>query len=357
MRRFRTSSFVGLVALALPLRVAEAKPEPKTAAAPSRPASGVAPGAGPGTAGAAGAPTPAPAPGSPNDAPLPPEAALARATAFYEAGQYASCAEAFATLLDDPAQSSVLAPRVREQASVYRAACLIAQGKSAAADDVFRASIRENPQMAVPSAIVFPPAVIERFIVVRTTLLEEIRRAEEERAFKEREAAYQARRRAEEERARVAHLELLASQETLVVKNRRWIASVPFGVGQFQNRDYGWGAVFLTTETLLLATAITSVSIELSLTSQATSGTGFSSQSEVDRLNKNIRTAHYVSLYSTAALLVVALGGVLQSNLAYVPEFYDGVRQRPKKKSDEARFFPVVGPSEHGASIGVVGAF
>lgn len=353
MRRFRTLSFVGLVALALPLGIAEAKPEPPRPAEPEATGGqGSAPGAGSSPA----APAPGPA-AVPPDVALPPEAALARATAFYEAGQYASCAAAFATLLDDPSQASVLAPRAREQASVYRAACLIAQGKTAAADDVFRVAIRENPQMAVPNAIVFPPPVIERFIVVRTTLLEEIRRAEEGRAFKEREAAYQARRRAEAERARVARLERLAQEETLVVKNRRWVASVPFGIGQFQNRDYALGAVFLATDTLLLGTAITAVSIELSLNSQATGGTGFSSKAEVDRLNQNIRTAHRVSLYSTAALLVAVAGGILQSNLAFVPEFYDGVRQRPKKKPDEARMDPVIEPIERGASIGVVGTF
>ena len=54
----------------------------------------------------------------------------APAQAFYEAGQYAQCAEAFAGLLGSE-RSSTLSPRTKEQASVYRAACLIALGKTA----------------------------------------------------------------------------------------------------------------------------------------------------------------------------------------------------------------------------------
>jgi hypothetical protein len=295
----------------------------------------------------------------PTDTSMSPEVALARATAFYEAGQYAECARAFGELLAASEESKMLAPRAREQASVYAAACLIAQGKTAAADDVFRDAIRENPQMAVPNAIMFPPAVIERFIVVRTTLLEEIRRAEEERAFREREAAYQARRRAEAERERVARLEVLAAQETLVAKNSRWIASVPFGVGQFQNRDDALGAVFLVGETLLLGTAVAATSIELSLHSQAKGGQGFTGQAQVDQLNQNIRTANRVSLLATGGLLLAVAGGILQSNLAFVPEFTEGVRQRARVKPQSASvsLSPVFAPECGGGTFGVFGRF
>src|SRR5262245_8224300 len=39
------------------------------------------------------------------------DAELARATAFYEAGQYAQCADAFAGMLDDPDKVRALSPR------------------------------------------------------------------------------------------------------------------------------------------------------------------------------------------------------------------------------------------------------
>jgi tetratricopeptide (TPR) repeat protein len=293
-----------------------------------------------------------------------PDAALARATAFYEAGEYEACAEAFAAQLDDASQAALLSRRAREQARVYRAACLIAQGKIDLADDEFRVAVRENPQMAVPNAIVFPPTVIERFVVVRTGMMEEIRRAEEERARLARDAALAAQRRAEEERLRVAELERLARQETLVVRNRRWIASVPFGVGQFQNRQYLLGTVFLASEAVLLGTAITAVTIELSLHSQANGGRNLSSEpakaeAERDALNQNLRTANTVALASTGALLGVAALGIVEANLSFVPEFHDGYRIRPvpTRKPPRATVAPLAEPLTGGAVLGVQGRF
>jgi hypothetical protein len=285
------------------------------------------------------------------------EASLARATAFYEAGQYSQCADSFGGLLDDPTQASSIAPRAREQASVYRAACLIALGRTDEADETFRRAVRENPQMAVPNAIVFPPAVIERFIIVRTTLLEEIRRADEERARRERQAALAAQQNAELEKLRVQRLEKLASEETLVVQNQRWIAWVPFGVGQFQNRDYVLGAGFLASEVLFVGTAITATSIYFSLNSQAKGGSGLTG--DVNQLNQNLRTANAVALYAAGGFLFVAAIGVLQANLAFVPEFPGGTRARAKPKHRSSSPAPAVGfaPTPGGAAFSVFGRF
>jgi hypothetical protein len=285
------------------------------------------------------------------------EAALARATAFYEAGEYTGCADGFAAVLDDPSQATLLAPRSREQARVYRAACLIAKGEVAAADEQFRQAVRENPQMAVPNAIVFPPAVLERFIVVRTSLMEEIRRADEERSRHEQLQALEAHRRAEAERARVVRLEQLAAQETIIVKNERWLAFVPFGVGQFQNRDYVLGGVFLAGETIALGTAITATSIELSLNSQAGGGTTLSQPNQVEELNQNLRTAHRVELAATGVFLLTAIGGIVQANLSFVPEFRDGVRKRRNGGDAPPAITPVVGAMPGAAHVGLIGRF
>ena len=285
------------------------------------------------------------------------EAALARATAYYESGEYTGCAESFAALLDDASQASLMAPRSREQARVYRAACLIAKGDIAAADDQFRIAVRENPQMAVPNAIVFPPAVLERFIIVRTTLMEEIRKADEERIRREEAMAAEARGRADAERQRVAQLEQLANQETVVVKNQRWIASVPFGVGQFQNRDSVLGAVFLTTELIAAGTAITATSIELSLHSQADGGRGLTDEA-VEKLNANLSAARWTGAIASSVFLLTAIGGIVEANLSFVPEFREGIRQRtapaaPPKPS----VTPVVGAVPGAAHVGVFGRF
>jgi len=318
-----------------------------------------------------GAPTPSgPAPGdgrprAPKQEPeadLTPEAALARASAYYEAGQYAQCADSLTGILNDPDKVRSMSPRSRDQAEVYDAACLIAIGNTEAADERFRAAIRENPQMAVPSAVVFPPAVIERFVVVRSELLEEIRRSEQERVTRERTAAQEARKRAEVERRRIVMLEKIASEETLIQRNSRWIATVPFGVGQFQNRDYALGAVFLTSEALLLATAVVANAEELHFNSIAQGGAGFNGSTPVGELNQKLKTSQIVALSATGGLILVAAGGIVQAQLGFVPEFRDGTRPRKIPKTDQSAGFrpslsPVIGPTTGGAAFGVLGRF
>jgi tetratricopeptide (TPR) repeat protein len=286
------------------------------------------------------------------------EAALARATAYYESGEYKGCAESFAALLDDASQASLMAPRSREQARVYRAACLIAKGELAAADEQFRLAIRENPQMAVPNAIVFPTTVLERFIIVRAGLMEEIRKADEERVQRDEAQAAEARRRAEAERQRVAMLERLAAQETIIVKNQRWVASVPFGVGQFQNRDTALGAVFLASELIAAGTAITATSIELSLHSQADGGRGVTDQGQLDELNDRLKAAHYTGLIASGVFLLTAIGGVVEAHLSFVPEYREGVRKRVSSpEALKPSVTPLLGALPGAAHLGIFGRF
>src|SRR5262249_26664585 len=146
--------------------------------------------------------------------------------------------------------------------------------------------------------------------------------------------AEEARRRADDERRRVAMLEKLASEETLVVRNSRWIATVPFGVGQFQNRDYALGTIFLVTESLLAVTAITATALELRYLSESNGGSGFTERTKVDTANQGIQATQIISLSAAAALVLVAVGGIVEAHLAFVPEFRIGTRPReiPKIK-------------------------
>lgn len=290
------------------------------------------------------------------DSELDVEAALVRAVAYYETGRYRHCVDAFSALLDT-SPTPVKSARALERARIYYAACLIAVGRRSDADEQIREAIRENPQMAVPDSVVFPQVLVDRFIVIRTSLLDEIRAYEELKAQKAREEAEAARRRAEADQRRVAELERLASRETLVVKNSRWVASVPFGVGQFQNRDYVLGAIFLATELALAATAITATSIELHLHGQAQR---IQQRAEADALNANIRTARTVSLAATGGLLFTAAVGVAHAHMTYVPELDGGSRarraSRPPKKS-KLSVSPVAAVAGSGGFVGLAGSF
>ncbi len=115
--------------------------------------------------------------------------------------------------------------------------------------------------MKAPDSLIFPRPVIERFFRVRRSLEEKIR-ADEEKRLKAATAHAEAVRLEEvRQRERLVQLEKLASREVVVEKHERWIAAVPFGVGQFQNRDNSLGWFFFGSELLTAGAALASFSI------------------------------------------------------------------------------------------------
>jgi tetratricopeptide (TPR) repeat protein len=253
-------------------------------------------------------------------------AELERAITLWEAGQFDDCVEEFRTLLGDGERRLEQADVV-ERARVYLAACLIASGKEAEAEEQFRQAIRQNPQMRTPDSLLFPPVVIDRFVRVKFAMREEIAKAEEERIRKAREAAERAAREAAAERARVRRLEEYARQELIVTKNRRGFAMVPFGVGQFQNGDTTLGWLFLGTELALAGTALTALIIELELNAQRDD----TPRPDPEELFQAQSNAHTVLVVSSWGFIAVAVAGIVQAQIAFQPEFRERKR-RPLPK-------------------------
>jgi hypothetical protein len=102
-----------------------------------------------------------------------------------------------------------------------------------------------------------PPKAVEFFEVVRRDL---DKRAKEAR---DRQAREEERRRLEEElaRRRVVFVDRTQIVERVVDRRTRWPLYVPFGYGQFDNRQRGKGWFFLSAESVLLAGTITSAAI------------------------------------------------------------------------------------------------
>jgi hypothetical protein len=248
------------------------------------------------------------------------DALLAGVVSLYEAGKYSQCAADLGALLQGEARRRLRDRDVLENARIYYAACLIGSGNAAAADEPLRDAIRANMQMKPPDSLVFPAPVIDRFLRVRQSLYEEIKRAEELRVNAARKAAEQQVARERSESARVAALEDLAGRESIVVKNRRWIGFVPFGVGQFQNGDDGLGWLFLTSEAALGATALTAIAMQSRLDLEA-------SRLHNPANNAVLRTWHSLVVVSSYTWLGVAAAGILQAELAFVPE----VREERKR--------------------------
>jgi hypothetical protein len=278
-------------------------------------------------------------------------AELARVVNMYEAGKYIQCADSLRSLLSENSARPLRDPDVVESARIYQAACLIGSGQPELADEPLRAAIRQNPQMKPPDSLVFPPQVIDHFLRVRETMFDVIKKAEDERVRHAQELAKQQEERARRERIRVAGLERLGEQQTSITPHSRYIALVPFGVGQFQNGKEPLGFFFLTSEVLLAATTLTTLGIETHLVSQANDlkASGHEpAQSTNGKLN-DWYTAIYASSY---AWIGVSLIGVLEAELSFVPE------QRTLKKHPlplELRPLAEAGPG--GGVFGVSGRF
>lgn len=282
-------------------------------------------------------------------------AELARVVSLYEAGKYVECADSLHRLLATDSAHPLHVPDVIESARIYHAACLIGSAQNQLADEPLRAAIRQNPQMKPPDSLVFPPQVIERFLRVRETMFDVIRRAEDERVKRAQDLALLEAERANRERLRVAALERFAQQEAIIIPKTRWLALVPFGVGQFQNGEKALGYTFLTTETLLLGSMLTAMVVQSHLVFEA-------SRVQPDpSINGRLSNWYSAVKYSSYAWLGVSVAGIIEAQLSYVPERRQ-VRKRTlppelRPQSSSFRVLPSAGPVPGGAVLGVSGRF
>ena len=268
---------------------------------------------------------------------------LERAKSSYDAGRYAEGADRFKELLNPAAPNALHAPPAVERARAYFAACLIALGRTDEATEQIERILRNNPIYS-PDPVAFPSKVIDRFLDVKSRLKSEI-----EEAFR---VKSDARAKVEkDQRAYIASLQKLAGQETVVVRHSRLLAMIPFGVGQFQNGQDGLGYAFLVTEAILAGTSIAAGVIHMQLIADfARDGTEVDYEDYVSRKN----ATHDLSIYSTAALALIGLSGVVQAQIAYVPEVRE-VRTRPIPQPPAIT--PVAGATPGGFTLGVGGRF
>ncbi len=270
--------------------------------------------------GAARAQQPPPAATEELDSP----AAFDRARIYYESARYAACVDAFTRVLER--RPDALSEKERAAARTYLGACLIALGKREEARQQFRQAILEDRQLEPPDPVVFPQAVIDVFVEVRSSLMDALRRQQEEELERRRREAREELARQARERRRVAELERLAGLETVVRRNERWMVWVPFGLGQFHNDNPTLGWVFLTAEGALAITAITATSIELGLHAQADGGRA---PLDAGDLTNTVRRAHQVGTIAWLSLIGVAAAGIVEANLSYRSEVRLGQRKRP----------------------------
>jgi len=282
-----------------------------------------------------------------------------KARAAYLARNYAEAEERLRTLVDPKTGLKELS--LLSQARMYLGAVLLAQGKRDPAVEVFEKMILEDPAFD-PDPLSFNGEVINTFFDVRAQLQEKIRQAAELSARREAERRAKAEEERRKQEAWLAKVKQLASEEKITVRNNRLVAFLPFGAGQFQNGDPVLGWTFLVTEAVLVVG--TGITVPMYAYHRgraedlASANDSRTAQLYQDRAD-NIRT---VNLSLVGAFAAIAITGVVQANLAFVPE---RVETRNRELPPLARITPVIAPvgrnetsaAPDGATLGVRGTF
>ncbi len=234
------------------------------------------------------------------------------ARSLYEQQSYGRAVDSFRLLVGtDP-------PRLTDRLLVlesrkYLAASLLFMGAEAEARTQFRWLLQQEPAYTL-DPLAFPTEVLLQFEQVKRAQREEQaerRRLEEETKLRMQEALVEAERRRTENLARLREL---ASTSEIRERNSRWIASVPFGVGQFQNGDRGLGVALGILEGLAATTSITSY-IAYERLADSRPGAGEAAW----------RTANVTSF---SVFIALALIGIIDAHVRFVPE---RVQTQPRK--------------------------
>ncbi|MBW2376870.1 MAG: hypothetical protein JRF55_12925 [Deltaproteobacteria bacterium] len=201
---------------------------------------------------------------------------------------------------------------VRLEARKYLGATYLFLGKSEAAREQFRSLLEEDPDYDI-DPVAFPEAVVQTFQEVK-------REVSAERARKDAlEAARRKRERSDEveelirQQQRIQMLEELAAAETVEKVNSRWIAALPWGIGQFQNEDRKLGIMFAVTESAFMAASIATFIGHNSLRDENPA------PSEIERatrVEKALRIGNWVSV---GALLSFYVAGVVEAEVRFKP--------------------------------------
>jgi hypothetical protein len=276
-----------------------------------------------------------------------------------DAGQYNEAIEQFAVMLDPekpPCQSATSGGcrltdvDLIERARTYYAVALVAVQRPADAEVQIAHILRNNPAFS-PDPALFPAEVIDRFTQVRGRLREELEALARKKAEDERRARLAVEYAREQDRRELEALRRLAAQETVVEVHSRWIAALPFGVGQFQNGQKGLGWFFLASQAV---TGGVSIGTSASLIHY----NNLNENIVKDAVNATIADIQIINGVAFGAWASLVVAGVVQAQIAFVPERISVRPRRPPANPPPAlKAMPVVSLQPGGMVLGVAGQF
>ena len=229
----------------------------------------------------------------------------------YDKQNYAKAARGLESLVGGVVPRAT-SPVVRLESRKYLGATYLFLGKKEAAREQFRALLEEDPEYDI-DPVAFPEAVVQTFQEVQ----------QEVAAKRAREDALEAVRRQREQsdeveelirqQERIRALEELAAVETVEKVNSRWIAALPFGIGQFQNQDRPLGIMFAVTESAFLVASIATFIGHNSLRDENPA------PSEIERARRVERALRIGNWVSVGAFLSFAVAGVIEAEVRFKP--------------------------------------
>ncbi len=190
----------------------------------------------------------------------------------------------------------------------------------------FRKLLLEDPDYQL-DPLSFPAQVVETFDQVKVDVVSHMKKeadAKEQSALKGHEKEIMARL---ERGDRLQELIDLAEEERVEQRNSRWVAMIPFGVGQFQNDHDNLGTALAIIEGVLAVVSIASFIIYQTIDIP----TQIAGQPESDAHQDAVtaENAWYVTnLASTGLFVAVAVAGIIDAQARFKPATFKA-RHRP----------------------------
>jgi hypothetical protein len=261
-----------------------------------------------------------------------------KAHSAYVAHQYQDAEKRLRALLDVQT-GAIDNPDALADARMYLGAVFVAEGKKDQAAEVFEELLLDRPDYQ-PDPLRVSLQAMDALIDARTRLrdrleaitAEKVRKTQEEKARVEADRHRQA--------SRLALLERLASEEVVIEHNSRWKALLPFGAGQFQNRQKPLGWTLLASETLFVAGSAVGAALTLYNVDQANAAILRRDQTAAQAYQARAQDAALWGDVFAASFAVTAIVGIVHAEVTFVPQQVE-VRRRIIPNVTFAPFFGV----------------
>jgi tetratricopeptide (TPR) repeat protein len=244
---------------------------------------------------------------------------LEKAHGAYVAHKYDEAETRLRALLDPKSPGSLKDPDGIADARMYLAAALLAAGKQAEAQAVLEKLLLDKPDYQ-PDPLRVSLQATDALVDARARLREILGRLQAERVRQAQEEKAKAEAERQKAAQRLQMLEKLAGEELVVYPHSRWVAILPFGVGQFQNGQDAAGWLFLSAESLLALGSVVGGAFMLYDEGQATDALKRHDITTASAYNQRAQLAALVGDTFAAGFAVVAVAGIAHAQFTFVPE-------------------------------------